>query len=281
MRPIDGVDRGLLAPERAQVYLRPAEYEAFLSLSGDEREALLSELVAGPIGRFTVVNELYFRAKWAEVVGRLHGDGPLTLLEVAAGDADMIPQMLARVHPGSAYLTANMNHILNESMSAKLQGLADLNVELIADDAAGIRAHVAAETVDLVAFQHGVNDVIQTMLCDRAGIDTVEPDWGEVILDMVRLVQEEVQAGTLEAHIKPPFLALLQDLLAVLKCGGAMALHHYPFQCDLDWGYPPALYEGMIPMVRSWLPELPGCREISLDGFDGQWWLLLQKTGPA
>ena len=281
MRPIDILDPMVLEAERARLLLRPGEYEVFLALGTDEREALLRELVTGPIGHFTVINELYFRARWAEVVGRLHGDGPLTLLEVAAGDADMIPQMLARVHPGSVYCTANMNRILNESMLAKLHGVANLQVDLIDDDAANIRTHVGDETVDMVAFQHGVNDVIQAMLCGRAGIDTVLPDWGEVILDMVRLVNEEVQAGTLEAHIRPVFVGLLRDLLAVLRPGGVMALHHYPFQCDLDWGYPPALYEGMIPMVRSWLADLADCREIRLDGFDGQWWLFVRKAGPG
>ncbi len=131
---------------------------------------------------------------------------------------------------------------------------------------------------DLVAFQHGVNDVIQGILCGRAGIDTVRPDWMEVFPQMIRLVQEGVQAGTLEVHVKPIFLQLLRDLLAMLKLGGVMAMHHYPFQFDLDWGYPVELYEQMIPMVRRWLPDLEGCREIEFEGLDGQWWLFVRRA---
>ena len=33
----------------------------------------------------------------------------------------------------------------------------------------------------------------------------------------------------------------------------------------------------MIPMVRSWVAELDGCHEVTLEGFDGQWWLFLKK----
>lgn len=281
MRPIDLYDSGILSPERAQEYLGEAEYADFLALDEHARESRLRDLLDRPIGRLTTISELYFRQKWAALVHRLYGSAPVTLLEVAAGDEDMIPQALARSNPGSVYITANMNHVLNERMLPKIQGLPKLKIELIDDDAANIRAHVGVERADIVAFQHGVNDVIQGILCGRAGIDTVYPDWMEVFPAMIRLVQEEVKAGTLEAHVKPTFLQLLGDLLAVLKSDGVIALHHYPFQFDLDWGYPVELYEHMIPMVRRWLPDLEGCREVSLDGFDGQWWLFLKKAPSA
>jgi hypothetical protein len=128
-----------------------------------------------------------------------------------------------------------------------------------------------------VAFQHGANDVIQAILCGQAGIDTIYSDWMETLPAMIRLLQQEVQAGTLADHVKAAFLQLVRDLLYVLKDGGVVVMHHYMFQLDLDWGYPPALFENIIPMVREWVAELDGCHEVALEGFEGQWWLFLRK----
>ena len=49
------------------------------------------------------------------------------------------------------------------------------------------------------------------------------------------------------------------------------------FQLDLDLGYPPALFEDIVPMVRPWAKELGDCQEIAIEGFDEQWWLFLQR----
>lgn len=276
MIPMDRLDGNLLEPEFAKSMLRDAEYEEFAALSRQEGEALLQELLSRPIARFTVVNELFFRAKWAQCVKALAGERAVTLLEVASGDADMIPQMLARIFPGSTYITANMNAILNESLLQKTEGL-PLHMRLVDDDAANLLTHVEPGSADLVAFQHGVNDVLQAVLCAQNGVDTVYSDWMETLPRMIELLREEVRLGTLETHCRQPFLSLIDTLLQVLKEGGVIAINHYMFQLDLDWGYPPELFEQLVPMVRGWLKGRPGCEEIVLDGFEPQWWLLLRK----
>jgi len=131
--------------------------------------------------------------------------------------------------------------------------------------------------VDVIAFQHGVNDVLQAILCDRDGVDTIQTDWMETLPAMIAILQRETRQGTLEQSVRPGFLSLLETLLAVLKPGGVIAMNHYMFQLDLDWGYPPDVWENLIPMVRGWVKDLPGTREIALEGFDRQWWLFLRK----
>jgi hypothetical protein len=261
----------------ARRYLDAADLARYESIPASGRQSRLRALLESPIREFSPVNEAYFRARWGETLGLLHPSPDLALLEVATGDADMIPQAMARSHAGGRYVTANMNVSANRSLLGKTAELG-LDVELIEDDAANIERHSGPEAFDAIAFQHGVNDVIQAILCGREGVDTVKADWMEVLPRMITIVQGELAAGTLEDHAKPGLLALMSSLLAVLKRGGLIAINHYMFQLDLDWGYPPGLWAGFVPLVRGWFRELYGAKEVSFDGYEPNWWIFLRKT---
>ncbi len=278
MIPYDRVEKwSPILDESARRFLSGSEYQHYQSIPGPERLSQLKALLEKPIACFTYVNEVYFRARWAEVLSAAHPGKELALLEIASGDADMIPQMMARVQPHSRYITANMNRLLTQSLREKTRDL-PLEVAVIEEDAANIDQHLPAESVDLIAFQHAVNDVIQAILCDQQGIDTIYADWMETLPAMIRILQKETAANTLEQHAKPAFLSLLEKLLKVLKPGGLIVMSHYMFQLDLDWGYPPDLFENLIPITREWVKELPGCKEVNFEGFDPHWWIFLQKT---
>ncbi len=277
MKSMDIFRREILAPDNARKFLNEKEFSEFCLIPQEERTTFLQELISRPIARFTVINELYFRSKWAELIRFIYGSRPITLVEVASGDADMIPQALARSNPSSTYITANMNKQLNESLLVKTQGL-DLNISLIDDDAMHLNRYISRKTADLIAFQHGVNDVLQAILCTAAGIDTVYCDWMELLPKMIQLLQQEIEQGTLEQNTKPVFLKLIAILMEELKDGGILAISHYMFQLDLDWGYPADLFENLIPMIRKWFSELAGCEEIFYEQFNLQWWLFLRKT---
>jgi hypothetical protein len=260
----------------ARLFLNEQEYQEYCLIPQHERSRQLHDLLQRPVARFTAVNDVFFRARWAEVLSTVQPASSLTLLEIASGDADMIPQTMARVCPNSRYITANMNRILTARLREKTVDL-PLEVVVIEEDAAEIERFLPPESVDLVAFQHAVNDVIQAVLCDREGIDTIYSDWMETLPKMIAILQRETGENTLEQHVKPAFVSLLKKLSQVLKKGGLIVMSHYMFQLDLDWGYPPALWEGMIPLARQWTSSLPGCREIFLKGFHPQWWMFLQK----
>jgi hypothetical protein len=260
----------------ASSYLSEPEYQSYLAIPELERLHQLKALLQNPIAQFSTVNEVFFRARWAEVLTLLHSEGPLTLLEIASGDADMIPQMLAREYPHSRYITANMNKILTENLREKTRGL-PVEIQVIEEDAAAIDRYLPNESVDLIAFQHAVNDVMQAILCDQEGIDTIYADWMETLPSMIRIMQREMSEKSLEEHVKPGWLALLEVLSHALKKDGLMVMNHYMFQLDLDWGYPPELWENIIPVTRDWLKGRAGFKELFFDGFDPQWWLFLQK----
>ncbi len=277
MIPLDRIEKWLpKLTQSARRYLRPDELAQYESIPEGERERQLAALLTAPIANFTVINEVFFRDRWGEVMDRLIPGGKLALLEVASGDADMIPQCMARTRPGSLYITANMNEKLNESLMQRIDGL-PIAVRLIKDDAANVLQHLEASKVDIIAFQHAVNDVLQAILCGQYGIDTVYSDWMETLPYMIKLLQKEVAAGTLNEHVREPFMNLMKSLWPTLRTGGFVAINHYMFQLDLDWGYPPKLFEHLVPMIREWLKELPGYDEVMLDGFDPQWWIFLKK----
>ncbi len=260
----------------ARTYLDGSDFKAYSAIPGPERLSQLKNLLEKPISQFTPVNDAYFRARWAEVLRTVHPASGTTLLEIASGDADMIPQVMARDDPGSRYITANANRPLTASLRRKVKDLA-LEVVVIEDDAATISRHLAPESVDVVAFQHGVNDVLQAILCDREGVDTVQSDWMETLPTMIEIVRREIDQNTFDANVRPSFLSLLQSLLAVLRQDGVVVMSHYMFQLDLDWGYPPELWQDLIPIVREWVKDLPECREVVFEGFDPQWWLFLAR----
>lgn len=260
----------------ARQFLSAGELAQYETIGNEECQRQLKLLLEQPIRMFTPVNEAFFRAKWADALAALHPGLPFSLLEVGAGDADMIPQAMARSHPGSSYVTANMNKALSRNMMERTAGL-PISVKIVEDDAARVDAYYGPGSFDVVAFQHSVNDVCQAILCGRDGIDTIESDWMAILPDMIKILQKEVAAGTLEHSLKAPFLSLMCSQLAVLKPGGTVAINHYMFQLDLDWGYPPDLFANFVPMVREWFRELAGVMEIMLDGFDPQWWIFLRK----
>ena len=276
MKPLDEFSVDLLSEDRAKKLLSESQYASFSSMEPFCREQLLKDVLTKPLERHTAVHELYFRGKWADLFCGLYGNKPFTLLEVASGDADMIPQTMARTNPTSDYLTANMNVKLNESLLRRTVDI-DVNLKLIDDDAANIKQYVAEKSVDMIAFQHGANDVMQAILCAQNGVDTVYSDWMKTLPKMIDLLRNDVEQGTFEEHVKAPFLSLVSAILDLLKDDGVIAIHHYMFKLDLDWGYPPELFENIVPLVRKWTNELGGCTEIGFEGFEPQWWLFLKR----
>ncbi|QHQ60122.1 hypothetical protein Ana3638_04425 [Anaerocolumna sedimenticola] len=205
MKPLDNYEKWLpLITKNAHFYLNNKELDEFNQITEEEAASQLKNLLEKPIANFTVMNELYFRARWAEVLRTIYHGDDLKLLEVATGDADMIPQVTSRTYPGSQYITANMNKNLNQSLFNKTKDL-QLNMRVIEDDAAFIEKHLGTEYVDIIAFQHAANDVIQAILCDREGIDTIYSDWMETLPKMIEILQRETKEQTLEQHAKAPF----------------------------------------------------------------------------
>jgi len=262
--------------------LFPDELRQHQEMLAETRDRKLAAICAAPLrdSEWSVVNTVYFRLKWTSVFEAFGAGGDFSLIEVGAGATATVPETMAvyaaKNHGSPSYVTLNMNKYLTQAFLRNTAGLS-IKAEVVEDDAMNVKNHIAPGSVDIVAFQHSVNDVLQAILAEKNGLDTARLDWMGILPDMIRLINRAYESRALEQEAKEPFLRLVQNCADVLKPGGILAMSHYMFQYDLDLGYNPELWRDMIPAVRPWLDELTGGREIFYDGFDPQWWYFWKK----
>ncbi len=280
MKPLDNLELWLekLNDADEKEILSDADGIEWNSLSMVEREEKLTALLQKPVADFSVVYRWYFRMKWAEALNKTRLKAPVSLLEIGAGDTDMLPQILARKfeHPETQYITANMNKKLTASFKEKTKDL-PVKINVIEDDAQNLEAYMQGEKFDVIVFEHSINDILQTILGERAGIDTTHSDWYTVLPQMIELIKQEYLAGTLETSIKGDLIDLLNSCLKMLKPGGYIIINHFMYQYDLDLGYQPDLWNNMLNITREWIKSMDNGSEEFFEGFDQQWWMFLGK----
>lgn len=217
--------------------------------------------------------------KWFEALNKTRFETPVSLLEIGAGDTDMLPQILAKRfgHPETQYITANMNKKLTASFKAKTKDL-PIKINVIEDAAQNLEEYINGERFDVIIFEHSVNDILQVILAERAGIDTTHTDWYEILPGMIEQIKQEYLSGTLEGSVKGEFVNLLKSCLKMLKPGGCIIINHFMYQYDLDLGYHPELWCNMLPITRQWINSIDDGTEKFFEGFDPQWWMFFQKN---
>lgn len=247
------------------------------NISDKELDESFEELLQKTIVNYTCF-DFYFYVMWYHALRNITAKDIVIALEVASGSTDIIPQVMDRIfHEKSQYISSNMNKKLTAGLYENM-GKLSISTRVIEDDARFISKYLGSDPMDMVLFQHSANDIIQAILCSSEGIDTVNPDWMDILPEMIRLLQREVEEGTLEDHAKPGFISLVASCLEILSDGGCMVFNHHMYQLDLDMGYPYTLWHDMIPMVRKWIAESNlKVKEVEFEGFDKQWWLFLRK----
>ena len=241
-----------------------------------ERHAYLQEIFESPIARFFSVLGWYIRSKWADAFIKMKPHAPIQVLEIASGSSIKIPQVVSTLYHDAHtnYTAFNLNKKLTESFKSSVKDL-PLRVDIIEDAAQSIEDYIGANKMDVVIFEHAINDILQGMFAARHGIDT---DWFDVLPKMVEIITDEHRRGTLENSVKHEFIDLLKSCYMTLKPGGFMCFFHHMYQMDLDCGYDEELYENMIHMARKWIKEAKIGNEVFFDGFDPHWWMFIQKV---
>lgn len=246
-------------------------------------EDKLKDILEVPIGiskpRVFEYLQLYYSASWQNLFMELNMPRALSLLEVGSGDIVYIPKALDAYskHMGT-YVTANLNRELTQNFQEKTKGM-DINIQVVEDDAANIGLHYPASSFDVVAFHHAINDIIQTIIADREGIDTVNNDWWTIEPLMLQAVMDYHRKGILKDAAYQAFIQIMDTSQKQLKSGGYMIFDNITYAGYDEMGYSSEFHSDYIQLARSWISEANlGLEEIEVDSYDKQWWMILRKV---
>ncbi len=250
------------------------------NLNDNLRIEYLKSLLEKPI-EFTLpvsIYAWYFRNKWGEALKTVLNKQMLNLLEIGSGSTDMLPQIMSRLfnHSKTKYTTINMNKELT-SIFRNATNKLPIQIDIIEDAGQKIEDYFSGNELDVVVFEHSVNDIIQAMLAERNGIDTIDSDWFDVLPQMIEIVNKEYVSGSLESSVKNELLELIKSCLKVLKKDGYIIINHFQYQYDLNLGMNPELWENLLPIVRSWINDSSIGLEVYFDEFEPQWWMFIKK----
>jgi hypothetical protein len=135
--------------------------------------------------------------------------------------------------------------------------------------------------MDCVCFHHAVNDILQTAVAAKYGLDTRDIDWWPTERQMIEwMAHEHAQHGLAEVGL-PELRAILGAAARVVKPGGALVFDHWTWEYHLalDW-FPGDLFNHLIPLAREVALSLDTpLLEITPEGLDRQWWMVLRKGG--
>lgn len=282
MESIDNLSKWLMiiSSSDAKMVLNDSEVELWDSISKEDKEKYISDLILRPVifENPEIIFNWYFRSKWIEALKTVQENDNIVVYEVGPGGSDVIPQAIDKTfrHTDTRYITSNLNKELTAIFKAKTEGLG-IDIRVIEDDAVNMNEVIPDGSVDVVVFEHSVNDVIETILAEKNGIDTINSDWMKILDSITDIENREYHAGTMEQNAKPEFLDLIKSCMKILKPGGFIVCAHYQFQYNLDIGLDPELNENYLNIARKWIRGENIGEEVFFDGFNPRWWMFLRK----
>lgn len=281
MRPIDNTQKWLeiINSKSALEMLTEKELECWNNISPENKSRYIKALIEKPIvfENPEIIYDWYFRNKWATALKTVCHQESISVFEIGAGGCDIVPKAVSMkfCHPKTRYFTANLNKELTQIFKWKTE-VDPVDIYVIEDDAANIKTYVGENAFDAIVFEHSVNDVLETIIAEKYGIDTVNRGWMEILPAITEAVNKEWNNKTFEQNTKNEFLNLIHECRDVLKHDGWLIFAHYQFQYNLDIGLSPELNQNIIPIVRKWISDSNIGKEYFFDGFDSNWWMFVR-----
>lgn len=234
---------------------------------------------AEPIYGARPLSRRLLAAQWTLVLQSLNLPANPQVLELCAGGSDPVVVALDVLFGASAeYVTVNLNRKLADELTERLAGL-DLRARIIEDDAQNVPALFPEPAFDCVCFHHAVNDILETAVAEAHGWDTRDLDWWPNERQMIEWLDEAYQSDGMQTVGLPQLRRIFESAAQVVKPGGALVFDHWTWEyhLGLDW-FPGDLFNNLIPIAREVALSLSvPLTEITPDGLDRQWWMVLQR----
>ncbi|UNK16514.1 hypothetical protein MNQ98_18645 [Paenibacillus sp. N3/727] len=257
--------------------------ELIASLSDDELHRRLDGMITPPITLAERSDpemlQLYYTSSYVHLMEFLNVPKDAKLFEIAAGDTIFIPKALdTHGEEGAKYVTANLNQDLTEGFRDKTAELS-IEIQVIEDNGARILNYCGQGSMDVIVFHHALNDIVQTMIAQHEGIDTINSDWWSVEPQMLQAVMDYHNRGELKQAVYSEFISIIETCHQLLKEEGIIIFDNCTYAGYEKIGYSSEFHSNYIQLAREWINEADlGLQEVQVPGFDAKWWMVLQKS---
>jgi hypothetical protein len=222
--------------------------------------------------------DIYWTAGWVKAM--LAAQVPLaaTVLEIGAGlSVNFVRAAASLLGSRGRFVAVNLNKNLSDSFQRRNRQL-PIRMQFIEGNARDIHRHLPEASCSFIAFNHQIDDILQTMVFESHGRRTEEGDWCAMAPEMVRLTLRAHESGAIDETIRPQFLELIRSCSQVLQPGRVMGFNNAVTPLLLRLGYTEELLGSYIPMARRWIEKgVPSLQEQIVEGFDRKWWMFLRK----
>ncbi len=224
------------------------------------------------------LSSVYHVLCWMEVLKEFSVDEDSTLVEIAPGGGTHIVTAFDLISGrNSNYVAFNLNKKLTSDFKSQTEDL-NLHIRIIEDDAKNALAYIRKESIDMVAGNHAINDILETIIANKEGLDTVEGGWFEIAPRLMRKYEKAYLNGTLKNLVFDDFIDIMRAICFTLKPKGYLVLNYYVYPVEIDWGGSVPVRSAFVNLARQWISEAElGFETVCLDGFDPKWWGLFRK----
>ena len=216
-------------------------------------------------------------AQWMLVLDSLGLPAEPRVLEPCAGGGEGVVVALDALFGSRAhYTTVNLNRPLAAELIERTRHLA-IRVEVIEDDAVNLARYFPEDSLDCACFHHAVNDILQTAVAGRHGLDTRDIDWWPTERMMIEWLGAQFREDGLASAGLPELTTIIESAALAVKPGGHLVFDHWTYEglLGLDW-FPADLFQNLIPLARRVALSVGvPLEEITPPGLDRQWWMVL------
>ncbi len=279
---LQDVARKIKKGETDRFFFTDEAREEIARLSTDEIESLLQGFTRAPIihrnSSGMQLSRLYHILCWIKALNKLSISKDATLIEIAPGAGTHIVTAFDVISGGKGkYVAFNLNKKLTLDFKTQTQDL-NLDIRIIEDDAKNALVYIPKETIDIVAGNHAINDILETIIANKEGLDTIGEDYFEVAPRLIRKYEKAYLNGTLRNLVFEDFIDIIRAIYFTLKPTGYLVLNYYVYPVEIDWGGSVPVRSAFVNLARQWISEADlGFETVFLDGFDPKWWGFFRK----